>query len=362
MKTGIVGLPFSGKTTLFQALTGSEIDTAQYKGSKKEAHQAIIKVPDDRLDKLYTLFNPPRKVPASIEYMDLSGLGTDSSKKQGFSDQFLGQIRTVDAILVIIRAFQNENVPHPFGSIDPDRDMNFILSEFILSDLAIIENRLERLERQLRVKKDDLELKEKALLEKLKEWLESEKPLYTADISGDEEFLIRGFQFLTLKPLIIVLNVDDVQFQNSQQFSQMESKWTGPHSTFIYSNAQIEMEIQQLSPEEANEFQKDLGIEQTTINKLIRSSYNLLGLISFFTHGEDEVRAWTIRKGTRAPQAAGAIHSDFEKGFIRAEVVHYDEFIKRGSLAQCRSDGVLRLEGRDYPVKDGDIINFRFAV
>ncbi len=362
MKIGIVGLSLSGKTTLFNALTGSDVDTAAFMGGKAEAHQAIVNVPDERVDRLNEIFQPKKKVPAIIDYIDLAGMSTDENKKQGFSDQFLGQVRTVDALCVVVRAFNNQNVPHPLDSIDPLRDYLSVEAEFILSDLAIIENRLERLDRQMRTKKTDQDVKEYALLERFREFLEAEKPLRSMDMTPAEEFLVRGYQFLTQKPVIIVLNIDDKDITNPHITNVFEQQKNHDQTCVIAISAQIEMEIQRLSDEEANIFRADLGITRPAMHELIRTSYDLLGLVSFFTVGEDEVRAWTIKRNTRAPQAAGAIHSDFERGFIRAEVVYYEEFIKRKSLSTCRSDGVLRLEGKDYIVQDGDIINFRFAV
>jgi GTP-binding protein YchF len=362
MKTAIVGLPLSGKTTLFNALTGMQVDTAAFIGGKKEAHQAIVPVPDERLERLNEIFNPRKKVPANVEYIDSAGMAADEQKK-GFSDQFLGQIRNVDALVLVVRAFSNANVPHPFNSVNPLRDLESVQADFIISDLAIVENRMNRLEKQMRVKKNDQDVREHAVLEKFKKLLEEEKPLRLLDLPAEEEILIRGYQFLTLKPLIIVLNINesDVKKQDSV-LKGFEAFETQKNTLVLPIPAQIEMEMQQLSPEEAEVFRSDLGITQSAMDKLIRTSYDLLGLISFFTVGEDEVRAWTIHTETRAPQAAGAVHTDIERGFIRAEVVHYDEFIARGSLAKCRTDGVLRLEGREYLVKDGDIINFRFAI
>ncbi len=362
MKIGIVGLPFSGKTTLFNALTGETIATVPSGGGKADAHQSVVKVPDSRLDALDDIFKPKKKTPATVDYIDLAGVNPDQQKSQGFSDQFLGQLRTVDAVLVIVRHFQDDNIPHPLNTIDPHRDTNTIQSEFILSDLSIIENRLERLERQLRAKKDDQDAREQALLKRLQEALENEQPLRQLEIGPDEEKLIRGYQFLTLKPLIIVLNIGEADIGHESEIKDRFSALQDKTTVILPISAQIESEIQQLSEEEAEDFRKDVGITHSARDRLIRTSYELLGLISFFTVGEDEVRAWTIKQNTPAPEAAGVIHSDIERGFIRAEVVHYDDFITRKSLAQCRNDGILRLEGRDYRVSDGDIINFRFAV
>jgi ribosome-binding ATPase len=362
VKIGLVGLSLSGKTTLFNALTGAMVQTASFMGGKNEIHQAIVAVPDERLNVLNDIFNPKKKVPATIEYLDFAGLSATEDKKQGFTDQFLGQLRTVDALCVIVRNFENEGVPHPLNTLDPKRDLGIIEAEFILSDLAIIENRLQRLEKQMRTQKLDQDVREQAVLLSYKEWLESEKPLRWLEVAAEDEQIIRGYQFLTLKPLIIVLNINEKDIRNTEIVKPLES-WNAYKSTSVVAiSAQIEMELGQLSAQEAQDFQQDLGITQSAMATLIRTSYDLLGLMAFFTVGEDEVRAWTIRHHTTAPLAAGAIHSDFERGFIRAEVVHYDDFILHKTMAKCRSEGVLRLEGREYIVKDGDIITFRFAV
>lgn len=363
MKTGIVGLPLSGKTTLYNAITGAHVDTAAFMSGKTEAHQSIVFVPDERLEKLNTIFTPKKKTPASINYIDLAGLNPGDQKKGGFSDNFLGMIRTVDAILVVVRAFEDENVPHPLNSIDPKRDIDLVESEFIISDLSIIENRMHRLQKQMKAKKNDHDVREYAMLEKYKAFLEDEKSLRLLDIPQDEELMIRGYQFLTLKPLIIVVNISESDIGNQEQIIEsFQGYMNQTLCTVLMISAQIEMEIQQLSEEEAKTFRDDLGIEFSAMDQLIRTSYELLGLVSFFTVGSDEVRAWTIKKNTQAPQAAGAIHTDFERGFIRAEVVFYDDFIQRGNMVQCKSDGLVKLEGKDYIVRDGDIINFRFAV
>ena len=363
MKTGIVGLPLCGKTALFNALTGSTADTGSFMGGKSEAHQAIVQVPDDRLEKLNAIFEPKKKTPAIIDYIDLSGMSGTEQKKGGFSDNFLGQIRTVDAILVVLRAFEDENVPHPQNSIDPVRDLGIVESEFLLSDLSIIENRMQRLQKQMKAKKTDQDVREYAFLEKCKESLESEVPLRLLDISAEEAQMVRGYQFLTLKPLIIVVNIGENDIGAEEKIlAPFASRMDQKNTTIIAVSAQIEMEIQQLSEEEAESFRSDLGITSSAMERLVQTSYDLLGLISFFTVGSDEVRAWTIHQGELAPQAAGAIHTDFERGFIRAEIVHYDDFIKHGNMAKCKSDGTVRLEGKEYVVKDGDIINFRFAI
>ncbi|MBN1559051.1 redox-regulated ATPase YchF, partial [candidate division KSB1 bacterium] len=343
----------------FNALTGAQVDTAAYSG-KTEAHRAIVNVPDERVERLNEIFAPKKKIPATIEYIDLAGLAAE--KKSGFSDQFLGHIRLVDAILAIVRSFSNDAVPHTANSIDPPRDLREIEAEFVLSDMSIVENRMDRLQRQMKSKKTDADAREFALLERCKAFLDAEKPLRHLQMSAEEEMIVRGYQFLTQKPLIVVVNIDESNIRNEAQVLAPFQDYAAPYAAALSISAQIEMEIRQLSDDEAQLFQAELGIAESAMARLIRTSYDLLGLISFFTVGSDEVRAWTIEQHTKAPQAAGAIHTDFERGFIRAEVVHYDDFIARTSLPQCKTDGVMRLEGKEYIVKDGDIINFRFAV
>ena len=361
MKIGIVGLGQSGKTTIFNALTGAQVDTG-FSG-KAEAHRAIVNVPDERIEQLNEIFQPKKKTPATIEYIDLAGIGASEQKKSGFSDQFLGQIRLVDAILVLVRAFKDDAIPHPLNSLDPRRDLNNVEAEFIISDLSIIENRMDRLQRQMKSKKIDSDVREHELLERCKAFLEEEKPLRHFEMTPDELMTVRGYQFLTQKPLIVGVNVGESDIADPEKvMAPFVGYLNDASATALAVSAQIEMEIRQLSEEEAEIFQSDLGITESAIARLIRASYDLMGLISYFTVGDDEVRAWTIQQNTKAPQAAGAIHTDFERGFIRAEIVHYDDFIQRKSLPQCKTDGVMRLEGKEYIVKDGDIINFRFAL
>jgi ribosome-binding ATPase len=362
MKIGLVGLSLSGKTTLFNALTGAHVETTAFMGGKSEIHQASVPVPDERIEKLCEIFKPKKKTLATVEYLDFAGLSATEVKKHGFSDQLLGQLRSVDALCAVVRDFENEQVPHPLDSIDPKRDLDSIETEFILSDLSIVENRLQRLEKQMRTQKAEQDIREQQVLLHFKEWLEAGKPLRWLDISAEDEFFIRGYQFLTLKPLIIVLNISEHDIGHPDTIKSFEA-WRSYKSTSLVAiAAQIEMEIGQLEPEEAQVFRRDLGITDSALSTLIRTSYDLLGLISFLTYGEPEVHAWTIPHHTPASVAAGAIHSDLERGFIRAEVVHYNDFMLHQSVAKCRSEGLLRLEGKEYIVQDGDMILFRFAV
>ncbi len=361
MQIGLVGLPLSGKTTLFNALTGQQEATG-FSTGKKEKHLAIVKVPDERLDQLHTLVPEARQVNTTIEYIDLAGVEKGSGKS-GFDAQFLADLRSTDALLMVIRAFENDAVPHHNDQIDAERDFTEISDEFLLSDLAIVENRLERLDKQKRKIKDDkLEVEEK-LLKQCIACLEEGQPLRTLDFSSDELKMMRGFQFLTLKPLLVTINTGEEDAARSNEIAlHFREKYAASSIEFIALSAEIEMEIAQLPEEDATLFLEDLSIKEPALARMIRYSYKLLGLITFFTFGENEVRSWTIRNGMSAKQAAGEIHSDMERGFIRAETVTFDSLYENKSLARCRDAGTLRLEGKDYIVKDGDVITFRFNV
>ncbi len=364
MKIGMVGLPLSGKTELFEALTGAEggPGAAAPAGNGQE-RRAVVKVPDERLERLSSVFHPKKTTPAAIEYIDFAGLQVSEEGRSGFSNQFLGTARTADALLVVVRAFTDERVPHPLKSVAPVRDLEAVETEFMLSDLAIVESRMERLAKQAKSQKNDRDLRELRLLERCKAFLEEERPLREFTFEKEDELLVRGFRFLTQKPLIVVVNIDEGAICRETEVRELfAEKASGAGTEVLCLSARIEREIQQLSGEEASQFLKDFGLSRSARARLIATSYRLLGLISFFTVGEDEVKAWTVPAATRAVRAAGAIHSDIERGFIRAEVVSYDAFVARESLVKCKAEGALRLEGKDYPVTDGDIVNFRFAV
>ncbi|RMF60393.1 MAG: redox-regulated ATPase YchF [Calditrichaeota bacterium] len=360
MEVGIVGLPVSGKTTLFSTLTGQKVEMGYGGAGKVEVHRGVVKVPDERLDRLTEIFNPRKKVPATIEYIEVGGLDKEQKDAQGFDPQFLQVLKTTDALCVVIRAFEDPILPHPEGSIDIVRDMQTIETEFLLSDLSIVENRLERLEKQIKKAREEHLTRELELMQRCHAHLEQERPLREMEFTEQEALILRGYQFLSAKPLVVVINIDEKDIPRSEEFLTLLPEKTGVK--VIALSARVELEISQLPEEERKIFLEDMGITEPALNKLIRTSYELLGLISFFTVGEDECRAWTIRKGTPAVRAAGVIHTDLERGFIRAEVVHYDDFIRLGSLAKCREQGVLRLEGKNYVVQDGDIITVRFNV
>ena len=360
MQIGIVGLPFSGKTTLFQTITKTLLDTSHL--SKPETHLAVIKVPDARLDKLTEIFNPKKKVNATIEFIDVAGLKADETGSVKFSGNFLGNVKNNDALILVVRLFKDESVVHPEGAVDMIRDINAFEAEFILSDLGIVEKRIENLKKQILKTQDDNMKRELALLEKCNAHLQNEKPLRDVELSKDEIALLKTYQLLSIKPLLIALNMDETQAKEKNTYlDKLVKNKVGKHSKALAFFGKIEFEMSELSEEDAKMFMSEFGINESALNGIIREAYSLLGLQSFFTVGEDECRAWTIRKGMNAQEAAGEIHSDFFNKFIRAEVVHYDDFIKAGSFAKAKELGVWRLEGKEYVVKDGDIISVRHS-
>ncbi len=360
MKICLVGEPLSGKTTLFSALTGLSPEDAAAKGPEPVA---VVKVPDDRVERLAEIFKPKKKTPATIEFTELAGIAAGDGRKTGFSEQFLGKLRTAEALLLVVRSFRDPAVPHPRETVDPVRDLRDVETELLLSDLAVIEKRFERLEKEIAARKNERDVRELAVLKTCRASLEEERPLRLQEFRPDEELLIRGYRFLTQKPLIVAVNLDENDIRRESEALAPFRAWVEqPHTAVIALSAKIEMELRQLPEDELRAFLADYGIARPARDKLIAETYRLMGLISFFTVGPDEVKAWTIRDGTKAVSAAGEIHSDIERGFIRAEVVPFDDFIAVGSIPECRTRGTLRLEGKDYPVRDGDIINFRFAV
>jgi GTP-binding protein YchF len=360
VKICIVGLPLSGKSSVFGALTGASPDAASVKGADP---LAVVKVPDDRLEKLAALFNPKKKTAAAIEFLELGGIAAGESKKSGFPEQFLGKLRTADALLAVVRSFREPSVSYSQDSDDARGDLVSLETEFLLSDLCIVENRIERLTKEVAAKKSDRDVRELAALQKCRMLLEAETPLRRAELTANEEVLLRGFRFLTQKPLMAVVNLDENDIRREAEVLAPFADWASqPNTAVIGLSARLEGEIRQLSDAEASLFRSDFGIESSALDRLIATAYRMMGLVSFFTVGSDEVKAWTVSEGTAAARAAGVIHSDIERGFIRAEVVSYDHFVNHGNIARCRTDGTLRLEGKGYPVRDGDIIDFRFAV
>ena len=360
MQIGIVGLPFTGKSTLFQTITKTLLDPNEL--SKSEAHQAMIKVPDARLDKLTEIFVPKKKVNATIEVVDVVGLQKGDSGSTQFTGNFLGKVKTNDALVQVVRLFENETVPHPDGSINMMRDINSFETEFILSDLAILEKRLETIKKQILKTQDDNLKRELPVLEKCYEILQTEKPLRDANLNKDELHILKTYQLLSVKPMLIALNFGESQINDTEKYIEELVKQKLGHNTKALSFfGQIEKEMADLPEEDAKVFMNDYGITESALDKLIREAYDLLGLQSFLTAGEDECRAWTIKKGMTAQEAAGEIHTDFFKKFIRAEVVSYDDFIETGSFAKAKELGKWRLEGKEYIVKDGDIISVRHS-
>jgi ribosome-binding ATPase len=356
MRLGIIGLPQSGKTTLFNALTRGSQPTGGASG-RMEVHTAVVDVPDPRVDRLSAIFKPKKTIYAKVTYADIAGLD-GSAAKSGISGTLLNQLTQMDGFIHVVRVFEDDNVPHPSGSSDPRRDIDAMDSEFILNDLIAVERKLERLadERRKGGGRDKATIdREIPLFERMRDALNQETPLRNIDISGEEDKALSGFGFLSRKPVLIVLNLSE-----NQKAPQIDY----PHrrSQVVSLQGKLEMDIAQLPPEEMELFLAEYGIEEPSLNRMIRLSYDLLGLQSFFTVGPDECRAWTTRRGALAPEAAGEIHTDLQKGFIRAEVVHYDDLIALGGMNEAKSHGKLRLEGKEYVVKDGDVINIRFAI
>ena len=360
LRAGLIGFPSSGKTALFQLLTSAR--EAPRSTGKSEANVGVSRVPDERLDKLTALFNPRKHVPATVEFADIAGVGGARTGAAALLD--VAPFRNADALLHVVRLFRDPAVPHPAGSIDPARDVRTMEDEVILADLGVVERRLERLERDLK-KANNAELrKEQEILLRCRAALEDGRALRALDLAADDARRLRGFQFLSAKPLLIVLNLDETdlpQADDAVRLAGIESFLTGAATRAVPICAKIELEIAQLDAADAAAFMADLGLRESGLDRVIRASYDLLGYISFFTVGEDENRAWSIPRGTSAVLAAGEIHSDISRGFIRAEVVRYEHLLARGTLAACREHGELRLEGKEYVVQDGDVINFRHA-
>jgi ribosome-binding ATPase len=361
MQIGIVGLPFSGKSTLYQTITKTHLDPSAL--SRVEAHQAIVKIPDARLDKLVALFSPKSTVNATIEFVDVVGLKKGESGSTQFTTNFLANVKTNDALVEVVRLFDNEAVPHPEGSIDALRDIASFETEFILSDLSILEVRIDRIKKQIQKVQEEQLKKELPVLERCFQILQTEKPLRETDFSKDELQILKTYQLLTIKPTLIALNFDESQLGSYEAtVKEVAAKSKGARTKIVSFFGKIEMEMSELSDEESKTFMGEYGIKESALDTLIREAYAILGLQSFFTVGEDECRAWTIRKGMTAQDAAGVIHSDFFNKFIRAEVVGYDHFIAHeGSFAKAKEAGHWRLEGKEYVVKDGDIMSIRHS-
>lgn len=361
MKIAITGLANSGKTTIFNALTGMDLETTIYATVVPEPRLGVVKVPDARIDKLSEIFKPKKTNYATVEYMDYIGL-TKGDMEQ--NRKVFDLIKDVEAVVHVIRGFEDEQVIHPLGGVNPKRDAETVELEMIFGDLELVDKRLDRMEQGMKRGKKPDEAEKKLLL-KCKEILEGERPLRDVEFTEEEQRGMSHLQFMSIKPLVVVVNAGEKDMNSEETAATvalLQSLFTGKRVRVLSLCGKIEMEIVQLPSDEAAAFLDDLGIKEPALNKLIHVSYDLLGMISFLTTGEDEVRAWTIRKGMNAQKAAGKIHSDIERGFIRAEVVSFDDFIALGSMSAARDRGLLRLEGKTYEVKDGDIINFRFNV
>ena len=365
MKLGIVGLPNVGKSTLFNSLTKAGAESANYPFCTIDPNVGVVAVPDERLKLLGDLYHSKKVTPAVIEFVDIAGLVKGASKGEGLGNQFLSNIREVDAIVHVVRCFEDSNVVHVDGSVNPLRDIETVNLELIFSDLEILERRIAKVAKGARMDKE--QAKELAMLERVKERLEDGKLAIGFETEDeDEEEYFKNLNLLTAKPVIYAANVGEEDLANDGadnagvQAVREYAKETGSEVFAIC--AQIEEEISELDDEERQMFLDDLGLKESGLEKLIRASYHLLGLMSFLTSGEDETRAWTIKQGTKAPQAAGKIHTDFERGFIKAEVVNYKDLLENGSLAAAREKGLVRMEGKEYVVQDGDVILFRFNV
>jgi GTP-binding protein YchF len=355
MQVGILGLPTSGKTTLFNILTGAKAATSRYGSEKKEANVGVARVPDPRLEKLSSLHNPKKTTPANIEFVDVAGLVPGEAKSGGFPPALVAALRQVDALLLVVRAFEDDELLHPTGSINPQRDADDLALELSFADLTVIEKRLEKLEGDVK-KRSGLEkeaaLRDLELMQKCKAALDNETPLRDVEFTEDELRAMRGYTFLSQKPLLLAVNVGEDQLSEPPQLSVPS----------VALSAQVEADIAEMPEEERVEFLEALGLTEPARNRLIRFAYDSLGLQSFFTVGEDECRAWTIKKGDSAVTAASKIHSDLARGFIRAEVIPYEKVVENGGWNGARSAGVMRLEGKEYVVQDGECVHFRSNV
>jgi len=359
MKTGIIGLPQAGKTSLFKILTKAKLDA--HAMHSRDAHVGIARVPDERLDKLSALYHPKKTTHATVEYVDVAAIGEEALKEVAYTER----LREVDCLIHVLRAFEDPAIPHA-GEIDPRKAAADVEADLIVSDMMKIEKRMERLEKDLkRAKSDDL-AQERELLQKCRAQLESERPIRELELTADDKKRLRGFAFLSQKPILYVMNIGESadlgrDLQTAVARYNLAELAARPNAGATAICGKVEAELAEMSDEEAAEFLASYGLNESALTRLIRKTYELLGLISFFTVGEDECRAWTVPRGVRAQEAAGAIHSDLEKHFIRAETIHWDQLLEAGSEANARSKGTLRLEGKDYFVKDGDVMNIRHS-
>lgn len=363
LTAGIVGLPNVGKSTLFNAITKKSILMANYPFATIDPNVGVVIVPDERIDVLKNMYNPERVVPTTYEFTDIAGLVKGASNGEGLGNKFLSHIREVDAVVEVVRCFDDENIIHVDGSVDPIRDIEVINVELVLSDLEIVTSRINRIGKKAMTTKNKDDVKEIELLERIKEALESNIPVRKLGLDEEEKKLISSFNLITLKPIIYALNVEDNDINTGNNYTKLVedyAKKEGSETAIIC--AKLESELSELDEEEKKLFLDDLGIKESGVERLINKTYDLLGLATFFTVGKDEVRAWTFKKGSKAPECAGIIHSDFEKGFIKAEVMSYNDLVNAGSELKVRELGKARIEGKEYIMQDGDICHFRFNV
>ena len=363
LTAGIVGLPNVGKSTLFNAITKKSILMANYPFATIDPNVGVVIVPDERIDVLKNMYNPERVIPTTYEFTDIAGLVKGASNGEGLGNKFLSHIREVDAVVEVVRCFDDENIIHVDGSVDPIRDIEVINVELVLSDLEIVTSRINRIGKKAMTTKNKDDVKEIELLERIKEALESNIPVRKLGLDEEEKKLISSFNLITLKPIIYALNVEDNDINTGNNYTKLVedyAKIEGSETAIIC--AKLESELSELDEEEKKLFLDDLGIKESGVERLINKTYDLLGLATFFTVGKDEVRAWTFKKGSKAPECAGIIHSDFEKGFIKAEVMSYNDLVNAGSELKVRELGKARIEGKEYIMQDGDICHFRFNV
>jgi len=364
MKLGIVGLPNVGKSTLFNAITKAGAESANYPFCTIDPNIGVVNVPDERLEKLAEMYKPKKVTPTTIEFVDIAGLVKGASKGEGLGNKFLSHIREVDAIVHVVRCFEDPNIVHVDGSVGPARDIETINLELIFADLEVLERRIDKVKKQAKSGEKKYQ-EELAFLESIQKHLESNKPVRTMEIEEEWEKYTEQLFLLTSKPMLYCANIseDDIKNPDDNPYvKELKAYAEKENAEVVVICARIEEEIAQLDDSEKKAFLSELGIGESGLDRLVKASYRLLGLISFLTAGETEVRAWTIKKGTKAPQAAGKIHSDFERGFIRAEIVAYEDLIKAGSYNAAKEMGLVRSEGKDYEMKDGDVTLFRFNV